>query len=242
MGREGASYLNAILLPDGASPCVGVRSPNLAAPGKCCHGVLWPWHPHSAWPNLAPIGSAAARPWGWEDQRRRPQNNECRRRKIGISTTLAATSWHLSAGSLVAGGLRGPTNGAGYGTPNLREGGDHGSQSSTLYVRDCSLRERVQMTESGGPGEVLPCSTVDLAPIEPLAKSSLDRVRRGAPLGLGRISAAGQKRLCRQAGKKKKGISTPLAATSEHLSPGSSGGLGVTGPRNGGSYGVPSIR
>ena len=103
----------------------------------------------------------------------------------------------------MAGGLRGPRNGAGYGTPNLREGGDYGLQSSTLYVcvRDCSLRERVQITESGGPGEVLPCSTVDLAPIEPLAKSSLDRVRRGAPLGLGRISAAGQKRLCRQAEK-----------------------------------------
>ena len=58
-----------------------------------------------------------------------------------MSTTLAATSWHLSAGSLVAGGLRGPKNGAGYGAPSLREGGDYGLKSSTLYVsvRDCSV-------------------------------------------------------------------------------------------------------
>ena len=49
-----------------------------------------------------------------------------------MSTTLAATSWHLSAGSLVAGGLRGPKNGAGYGAPSLREGGGYGLKSSTL--------------------------------------------------------------------------------------------------------------
>ena len=59
----------------------------------------------------------------------------------------------------------------------------------------------LQITESGGPGEELPCSTVALAPIEPLAESSLDRVRCGAPPGLGRISAAAPPKKCRQAGK-----------------------------------------
>ena len=52
---------------------------------------------------------------------------------------------------------------------------------------------RCQIAESGGPREELPCSTVALAPTEPLAKSNLDRVRCGAPLGLGRISAAGRR-------------------------------------------------
>ena len=74
--------------------------------------------------------------------------------------------------------------------------------------RDC---ERVQITEPGGPGEVLPCSTVDLAPIEPLAKSSLDRVRCGAPLGLGEDQRRRPKKLCRQAGK------SGFQASSSHL-------------------------
>ena len=56
---------------------------------------------------------------------------------------------------------------------------------------DVELRSAsLLITESGGPEEELPCSTVALVPIEPLAKSSLDLVRCGASLGLERISAA----------------------------------------------------
>ena len=73
-----------------------------------------------------------------------------------MSTTLAATSWHLSAGSLVAGGLQGRRNGAGYGTPNLREGGDYGLQSSTLYVcvRDCTgIANECRLPNLAAPGK-----------------------------------------------------------------------------------------
>ena len=91
----------------------------------------------------------------------------------------------------------------------------------------------------GGPGEELPCSLVSLAPIESLAKSSLDRVRCGALLGLGG-SAPQVKKSC--AGRRKNRVSTTLQATSWHLGSDLLGGLGGTGPRNGGGYGVPSIR
>ena len=73
------------------------------------------------------------------------------------------------------------------------------SQSSRASVLDYRIRR---------PGEELPCSTVTLAPIESLAKSSLDRVRCGAPLGLGG-SAPQAKRYCAAMGGKI-GISTTL--------------------------------
>ena len=81
-----------------------------------------------------------------------------------------------------------------------------------------------------------------LAPIEPLAKSSLDRAHCGAP-GAARPEAGEDNRptkLCRQA--ENPGFQPLFQATSWHLSAGSPGGLGITGPRNGGGYGVPSIR
>ena len=77
---------------------------------------------------------------------------------------------------------------------------------------DVELRSAsLLITESGGPEEELPCSTVALVPIEPLAKSSLDRVRCGAPLGLGEDQRRRPKKLCRQAGK------SGFQASSSHL-------------------------
>ena len=68
---------------------------------------------------------------------------------------------------------------------------------------------RCQIAESGGPGEELPCSTVALAPMEPVAKSGLDRVRCGAPLRLGRITAP-QVKTCFYREAEVPGISAPL--------------------------------
>ena len=45
-----------------SSPCFFLKLPNLPPPFNSYHVLPWPWHPQRPWPNLAQIGSAAARP------------------------------------------------------------------------------------------------------------------------------------------------------------------------------------
>ena len=89
-------------------------------------------------------------------------------------------------------------------------------------------RGSYSITESGGPGEELPCSTVALASIEPAAKSSLDRVRCGAA---GRIAPPAKKNCAVKRKNRDFNHSTSHLMAPEHRICWWPGG-----------YGVPSIR